>query len=78
VKHKNPPAFPRDERYLGHNGMDLRDYFAVQAMAAIISKHLPQTVPAARRDSLEIEVARGAYDYADAMLSARQETRHGE
>lgn len=27
----NPSAFPRDERYLGHNGMTLRDWFAGQA-----------------------------------------------
>jgi len=28
---ENPPAFPRDHRHLGHNGMTLRDYFAVHA-----------------------------------------------
>lgn len=27
-KPENPPAFPRDHRHLGHNGMSLRDWLA--------------------------------------------------
>jgi hypothetical protein len=63
----NPPAFP----ILTHGlptGMTLRDYFAAKAMAAIISQpHRYGTDVTAITDS--------AYEYADAMLSARKETR---
>lgn len=62
----NPPAFPRDERYLGHNGMTLRDYFAGQALP-VVTALLGRDVGTA--DML----ARDAYTIADAMLAARQE-----
>jgi hypothetical protein len=51
-------------------GMSLRDWFAGQAMAAIIAK-----IPAAYGKRTDFHtyksVALGAYDYADAMLAAR-------
>ncbi len=67
----NPPAFPRDHRHIGHNGMSLRDWFAGQAMAAIISKTPSERI--AKSDAVEAEIALGAYTYADAMLATRQE-----
>jgi len=33
---ESPPAFPRDHRHLGHNGMTLRDYFAGKAFQSVI------------------------------------------
>lgn len=33
----NPPAFPRNHRHNGHNGMSLRDWFAGQALASVMS-----------------------------------------
>jgi hypothetical protein len=74
------PAFPcttteihplRDVPYEVPNpGMTLRDWFAGQAMAAIIAK-----IPAAYGKRTDFHtyksVALGAYDYADAMLAAR-------
>lgn len=66
----NPKAFPSGSRYSGDLGMTLRDWFAGQAMAAIIAKIPFQEFPA---DWLPYEkTAIGAYDYADAMLEARK------
>jgi len=49
------------------SGMDLRDYFASQAMSALIQAY-------ATFDSrLEInEITDGAYQWADAMMKARE------
>lgn len=62
------PAFPvpsllHDEDF---NGMSLRDYFAAKAMQAIVATvpHLAEVNP--------VHVAEEAYEYADAMLNARQ------
>jgi len=51
------PAFPVG----GSNGMSLRDYFAAQAMQAILHQS----------DTFWIVAAPLAYQYADAMLEAR-------
>jgi hypothetical protein len=64
-------------------GMTLRDYFAGQALAGMLAnKDLMLMIAQACREVGETDghaaIAGGAYDYADAMLSARQETRHGE
>ena len=58
----NPPAFPI--HWENHSeGMTLRDYFAAKAMQAIISVH----------DNTTLEFVSGkAYQYADAMLKARE------
>jgi len=61
-KIENPPAFPRDERYLGHNGMTLRDYFAGQALAGMLNMSFNPE-----------HHARLSYQFADAMLLARKE-----
>jgi len=72
----NPPAFPRDERYLGHNGMTLRDWFAGQALAGLSSMDSGgvQSILCIARESgrtgTEI-IASIAYERADAMLAAR-------
>ena len=34
---ENPPAFPRDHRFDGHNGMTLRDYFAAAALQGLLA-----------------------------------------
>lgn len=66
---ENPNAFPSDPVYPRHPGMTLRDWFAGQAMAAIIAKMPFQEFP---EDFSPYEKsAIGAYDYADAMLRAR-------
>lgn len=57
------PAFPRDHAHIGHNGMDLRDYFAAKAMQALVSADLMTP---------HDYVANDAYSYADAMLKARK------
>ncbi|HKE44223.1 MAG TPA: hypothetical protein VKB41_06755 [Steroidobacteraceae bacterium] len=62
------PAFPTvefyDERPIDmHPGMTLRDWFAGQALLGVIARGVKS--PAA-------EVAEAAYEYADAMLEARQ------
>ena len=63
------PAFPRDHRYQGHNGMSLRDYFAGQALTGMF-RHIGwiNTI-----DDDQVEVARRAYAISDAMLAARKE-----
>ena len=52
-----------------NSGMTLRDYFAAQAMQAIISK-LP--VSSTDDSNYPIAVSVGAYEYADKMLEARK------
>jgi hypothetical protein len=50
----------------GEGGMDLRDYFAAKAMQAIIAR-------ADNRFTTTIEFVGGkAYQYADAMMKARE------
>ncbi len=53
-------------------GMTLRDWFAGQAMAAIINK-IPAYVGGRQDQHTNETVARGAYNYADAMLAIRQQ-----
>ena len=49
--------------------LELRDYFAAKAMAAIISKFPLHEKPMST--DVPASIARGAYDYADAMLAIR-------
>jgi len=64
----NPSAFPvSDIGVHGQFGMTLRDYFAGQALAAIITA----TLNTKDRDVTERTWAFGAYECADAMLAAR-------
>lgn len=67
------PAFPRDERYLGHNGMTLRDWFAGQALVGFLMQPFDASIEEIGEtweQALE-RIPRGAYGYADAMLVAR-------
>ena len=70
---QNPSAFPQHpsqmvagERTWGAPGMDLRDYFAAQALTGIITAAL------GKADPFEETVAYGAYRIADAMLLTRE------
>lgn len=61
---QHPSAMTKSERVWGEPGMTLRDWFAGQALARLVSS-----------DSVELpswaHVAAAAYDAADAMLTAR-------
>lgn len=63
------PAFPLagsdDGLYSREPGMTLRDYFAAKAMHAYLTHHQGVLSP-------EHEIAGAAYEYADAMLAARE------
>ena len=59
----NEKAFP-NPHLRSNDGITVRDYFAAKAMQAIISVH----------DNTTLEFVSGkAYQYADAMLKARDE-----
>ena len=60
----HPDGYPRHEDW-GDVGMSLRDYFAGQAATAL----LMTTYSYKRPDS---DVAKYCYDFADAMLAARE------
>lgn len=62
AKTDNEPAFPRDHRNDGHNGMSLRDYFAAKAMQGLMDAAMPMP-----------EIAVAAYQMADAMMKARNQ-----
>ena len=60
------PAFPQQVLYAGDgstwfDGVTLRDYFAAKAMHGLMDAAMPMP-----------EIAKAAYDMADAMLKARQ------
>lgn len=66
-----PSEMDKDDanKVIKHKGMTLRDYFAAKAMAAIIAKTPFQSNP---DDYTPYDkTAVGAYDYADAMIAAR-------
>jgi hypothetical protein len=65
---ENPPAFPRDHRHIGHNGMTLRDWFAGQALVGLMANSVHDHCPLFG-DGLPF--ARDAYAVADAMLAER-------
>lgn len=59
------PGMPPKREFPGHPGMTLRDYFAAQALAelvSLISVSIPET---------QKVVAKLSYDMADAMIEAR-------
>jgi hypothetical protein len=69
------PAFPvadtvhsTGQVQYGVNGMTLRDYFAGQALAGMLINYTTQ-----KFGFCELTCAKGAYEFADAMLSARKE-----
>lgn len=74
---ENPPAFPvKDyDDGLQYHGMTLRDWFAGQAIGAIIAatsagQHMPGDGPADARPIRE-RLAWDAYAIADALLAER-------
>lgn len=69
----NPPAFPVVSDVIGHyEGMTLRDWFAGQALGAIITATSNgQYHPAREGQSLIEGMAQDAYELADAMLAER-------
>ena len=71
----NPPAFPLVSDIIGHcEGMTLRDWFAGQALNAIVTATSNgQHHPARDGRSLVEGMTHDAYELADAMLSARKE-----
>ena len=67
-----PMAFPQPDTYhaggqveYGNPGMSLRDWFAGQALIAIVGH------PNCASEATDAFLAKCAYDYADAMLAAR-------
>lgn len=79
------PAFPHSSQPLDQQGnpimenhsewgMSLRDWFAGMALRAIIAKAPFEQMPVGVDESDRMR-ARGAYDYADAMLEARKGVR---
>lgn len=61
------PAFPHaHEDYPFQHGMSLRDWFAGQALSGLLAD--PQV------DGMPLPTARVCYEYADAMLKAREQT----
>lgn len=53
-------------------GMDLRDWFAVQALNALVAGHIASHEDHHIADTDGPHVARSAYALADAMLAARK------
>ena len=69
---ENPPAFPRDHRFDGHNGMTLRDYFAAAALQGILAR-MPCDEYACSVDTEDWSCAAGdAGRIADAMIAERE------
>lgn len=70
-KPENPSAFPvqEDDRLVGEYGMTLRDYFAGQALAGLISMATVDDI--ATLDTPSEDFAEAAYGQADAMLKER-------
>ena len=69
--YESVPGYEREviRREVTSGGMTLRDYFAAKALAAMISKDDKE---ASRRAKQGVPVlAKFAYEYADAMLAAR-------
>ena len=60
-----PKAFPVLER--GYSGLDLRDYFAAQAIGPLLQQI--ETYP---DENWRMGIAIDAYAMADAMLAARE------
>lgn len=80
------PAFPTEKvvnlgsgasRTERSGGMSLRDYFAAQALAALLAS--PLTTSRAHEENppgtMPTVMAHSAYMYADAMLKARSEVQ---
>ncbi|MEJ3963079.1 hypothetical protein [Citrobacter braakii] len=80
-KETGGPAFPHVVRYvspdtyenLTHGGMTLRDYFAAKAMQGLLANTLMGDASLhARAPDWLADISVGAYEFADAMLRARE------
>ena len=71
MEHNDEPAFPRDHRHDGHNGLFMRDYFAAKAMQAFLSGHIAHH--GHENHWPYDQMASEAWDVADAMLKARSQ-----
>ena len=65
------PAFPAIENWRVDSGMTLRDYFAAKALAAMISKDNKEGALCGKTGVGHLALF--AYEYADAMLKAREQ-----
>ena len=64
----NSPAFPcQDQNKNIYTGMNLRDYFALEAMHGILENTLYSG-----KDTESVKLAKHAYKIADCMLEERQ------
>lgn len=65
-------AFPVSYRWNDgvHDGMDLRDYFAAKAIQAFLT-HDPIMLELRKAEVVK-DLAKGAYQMADAMMQARE------
>jgi hypothetical protein len=70
------PAFPSHGSMgeVTHQGMSLRDYFAAQALPAMVAVVSSGTHNPTSDGSIEDAMARDCYRLADAMLRARKVT----
>lgn len=66
------PAFPIPTEYMTTEqpGMTLRDYFAGQAVMALVTKEAIELI--GRKRITGADLATACYDLADAMLAARE------
>jgi len=78
TKDTGGPAFPATERHgcnSGWSGMDLRDYFAAKAMQSVLDGSWPDLQLSPKDKLTPVEnSALFAYEIADAMLKARNES----
>lgn len=65
------PIYSTPESFDEHGGMTLRDYFAAKALQGMLSNPGSDS-SGTWQDAESSAVAGAAYDYADAMLKARQ------
>jgi hypothetical protein len=74
VKPTGGPAFPTDpSRYKQFPGMDLRDYFAAQALPALITFAGTASGVEATKEAMKL-VVESAYAMADDMIAERNRT----
>lgn len=64
---------PNHPRFAESEGMDLRDYFAAKAMQGMLAYSTNNEMSGNWSNNASSEtVAKGAYEYADAMMKARE------
>ena len=66
------PSTPEDAVQSLHNGMTLRDYFAAKALSGFFAAEPPTHSEMKESKTIAEFFAFAAYEYADAMLKARE------